>query len=139
MSITLTELNPKNVPLTPDMLANQQTLHARMNLVRDKRGIAMIITSGVRSLADHKRIYADLAKQRGLAFIRVPMGSKHLIGAACDVYDPNGSHMAWCQANEAFLAEVGLWMEQPDDQHRVHFQCVPYGSWAPGKSQFFKP
>ncbi len=116
---------------------NLEELLKKMNLVRQAYGKLMFITSGFRSMQDHLRIYSQLASKRGVDFdpSKVPMGSRHLTGQACDIYDANGDLMAWCHDNESLLAEIGLWMEEPDDQKRVHFQWVPPKS---GK-RFFKP
>jgi len=137
--ITLENLNPKRVPLTPEMQANQERLHSAMVHVEAHVGHPLVVTSGVRSLDDHKRIYADLARKRKTHLIRIPMQSKHLNGAAVDVYDPDGKLHAWCKANESVLETLGLWVEEKDDQRRVHFQVQPYGSWMPGKTRFFRP
>lgn len=132
--ITMSELNPKNVPLTEQMQANLKVLHFRLNQVRQRYAKPMIITSGVRSMVDHKRIYADIAKRKGSATIRVPMGSRHLDAAAADVLDRDGSLMEWCLSNQTFLAEIGLWIES-GTVGWTHFQIYPPKS---GK-RFFKP
>lgn len=132
---TLRELNPKGVKLTPEMEQNIQILLERMNQVREKRGVSMIVTSGVRSLEDHKHIYAEQARRKGLKNYRIPMGSQHLKAAAVDIYDPVGTLFDWCKANEEFLVEVGLWCEDKDNQPRVHFQIYPPRSGR----RFFKP
>ncbi len=133
--ISLAELNPKNVVLSESHKSNLNILHARINKVRALWAKPMIVTSGVRSVEDHKRIYAELAKRRPSGVIRIPMGSKHLSAAACDIYDEDGSLHDWCVQHESFLAEVGLWCEVKDSEKRVHFQIVAPGS---GK-RFFKP
>ncbi len=117
---------------------NLAILLERLNKVRTAWGKPMNITSGLRTMAHHIEIYKDLAKQRGKEFNmdQVPMKSRHLIGAAADVADDDARSLyAWCVANEALLAQIGLWMEEKDDQKRVHFQIVPPLS---GK-RFFKP
>lgn len=132
--ISLRELNPKGVTLTPEMEANLQDLHSRINKIRTAWAKPMMVTSGVRSLADHKRIYADIARRKGLTHIRIPMGSKHLSAQACDILDRDGSLMAWCKANVTILEAVGLWVEA-DTKGWVHFQVVPPRSG----NRFFKP
>ncbi len=134
MSISIRELNPKGVELTSQMHANLSALFGKMNRIRDEWGKSMTVTSGVRSLADHKRIYADIARRNGSAVVRVPMGSKHLIAAACDIADPDGSLMAWCKANVPLLEQIELWIED-GTKGWVHFQISPPAS---GK-RFFKP
>lgn len=81
----------------------------------------MIVTSGLRSIEDHKRIY----REKGISEDKIPMGSRHLHGQACDISDPDGKLYDWCKANEVFLAEIELWMEIKDSEPRVHFQIVP--------------
>lgn len=117
---------------------NLEELRARLNLVRIAWAKPMIVTSGLRSMHDHKRIYSQInAKRRadGLPELKIPMGSKHLYGQAADILDKDGSLHAWCVANEDLLSKFGLWCEEKDDQARVHFQTVPPAS---GK-RFFKP
>lgn len=133
--ISLKEINPKGFLLSKEQEANLNTLHSRINIIRAKYGKPMLITSGFRSIEDHKRIYLDLAKQRGISSIRIPMGSQHLKGAAVDIYDPDGSLYRWCKANEQVLFDAKLWCEEQDDQPRVHFQIFPPAS---GK-RWFKP
>lgn len=133
--ITLNELNPKGFPTTPEQDQNLNTLLARMNIIRAAWNKPMIATSGLRSLEDHKRIYMELAKQRGISNIRIPMGSAHLKGAAVDISDPDGSLYEWCKQNVALLEKAEVWLEEKDDQKRVHFQIFPPAS---GK-RFFKP
>jgi hypothetical protein len=133
--ISLSELNPKGSLLTPSQEANLNVLLERINIIRKAWAKPMIVTSGFRSKDDHKRIYAQLAKRRGVEYIRIPMGSLHLAGAAVDISDPDGSLMEWCKCNEPLLEVTGLWMEEPDDQKRCHFQISPPRS---GK-RFFKP
>jgi uncharacterized protein YcbK (DUF882 family) len=133
--ITLKELNPKNFPVSEVQSKNLAILLERMNKVRTAYGKVMIVTSGLRSIEDHKRIY----KEMGIAEDKIPMGSNHLKGAACDISDADGKLFDWVKANEKLMASIGLWMEEKDSHKRVHFQIFPYGSWKQGKSQFFKP
>jgi hypothetical protein len=135
MFFTMKEMNPKGSPLTPEQEKNLKILIDKMDKVRAAWGKPMIVTSGFRSLDDHKRIYRQLAAKRGLDVVRVPMGSAHLKGLACDISDPDGSLMAWCQCHVSLLADIALWMEAPDDQKRVHFQSCAPASFK----RFFKP
>lgn len=71
----------------------------------------MIITSGLRSVSDQERINPSANT------------SKHLLGAACDVYDPNRDLQQWCVENEDKLD--GLWMESFHSTPTwVHFQVI---------------
>lgn len=141
--VTLKELMGKTdynaVP--DDHKANIMVLLEKMNKVRDAYGKPMVVTSGYRTKDDHIRVYKELFKKRKQIFDekKIPWGSKHLSGAACDIHDPKGDLYKWCQSNEHLLENIGLWLEEADDQKRVHFQVKPYGSWVLGKSRFFKP
>lgn len=121
-----------------DHQANCQELLEKINKVRTKLAKPMHVNSGYRSKADQIRIYKDLAAQRGKPFdeAKIPWGSAHLKCAAVDIADNEARDLyQWCQDNEDFLAEVGLWMETKDDQKRVHFQI-----YAPRSgNRFFNP
>lgn len=132
--ITAKELNPSAAPVTPEQAENLVVLLQRINIVRSRRGLPMTVTSGFRSLADHKRIYMDIAKRKGLKSVHIPMGSAHLKGAAADIADADGSLMQWCKANVAVLEEAQLWCED-GTVGWVHFQTYPPKS---GK-RFFLP
>jgi uncharacterized protein YcbK (DUF882 family) len=117
---------------------NLEELLGRLKLVEVASGITFICTSGLRTFQHHKEIYSKLNAQRrakGLAELKVPMGSKHLYGQAADISDPDGRLMVWCKANEDLLSKFSLWCEEKDDQPRVHFQTVPPASGH----RFFKP
>lgn len=117
---------------------NLEELQKRMNIIRKVWAKPMIVTSGFRTMQDHLRIYSSInAKRRkkGLPELKVPTSSKHLIGAACDISDKDGSLHDWCVFNQDLLEKVGLWCEEKDDMKRVHFQIFPPKS---GK-RFFKP
>lgn len=110
---------------------NLEELLSKINRVRTAWGKPMIVTSGYRSMQDHLRIYSKL----GIADkSKIPMNSKHLIGAAVDISDPDGKLYEWCVKNEALLVDIGLWMEEKDTQKRVHFQIRPPASGR----RFFK-
>lgn len=109
--------------LAPEIQANLTVLLAKLNLVRSAWGKPMTSTSGLRTMADHLRIYAA----KGITDqSKIPMKSKHLSGEADDISDPKRELQAWCKANEAKLAEIGLWMEDFSATPTwVHFQIVP--------------
>lgn len=119
--ITMRELNPKAYELTEEQKFNIQILHDRINLIRCQYPWPMIVTSGVRSIEDHRRIYT---KKASSGPVRVPMGSNHLIGAACDILDKDGSLYQWLKMREPLLIDVGLWCEDGTDGW-VHFQIFP--------------
>jgi hypothetical protein len=137
--ITLKELNPRGVPLTPEMSANLLRLHVAMNLIRTAYGKPMLITSGVRSIEDHKRIYLELARKQGITNPRIPMGSKHLQAAACDVLDKDGALYRWCKENPEIMDAADVYLEEDQSQPRVHFQIIPFASYKPGGTRWFKP
>lgn len=131
----LKDLKLNDLPV--DHQANIEELLVKINKVREKYGKPMTPTSVYRSMADHLRIYA----QKGITDkSKIPMKSKHLFGQACDIADADGELKEWCKKNEDFLLSIGLWMEHYDYTDKwAHFQIVPYGSWKPGKSVWFKP
>lgn len=126
------ELNPKNFPVNEEQKANLEILLERMNQIRQLYGKPMVITSGLRSLDDHLRIYREMGV---IDQSKIPMKSKHLIGAACDVLDTDGSLMKWCRANVTHLETIGLWIEDDSSVPRVHFQIQAPSSG----NRFFKP
>lgn len=120
--ITKKELNPKNFPLTEEQQSNLEILHDKINMIRSAYGKPMIVTSGVRSIDDHKRIY----KQKGIPDDKIPMGSRHLKGQAVDILDTDGKLADWCKNNESVLESAGLWLEDPSATIGwVHFQTEP--------------
>lgn len=56
--------------------------------------------------------------------------SKHLLGLAADIYDPDGDLDEWCLANkDTALKDLGLWLEHPAATKTwCHVQTVPPGS-----------
>ena len=137
--ITLKELlNGVNFNLLPkDHKNNILDLLERINKVRQAYAKPMTVTSGYRTMADHLRIYKELAVKRKVVYdeSKVPMGSLHLKGAAVDISDPDGKLFDWVEQNVKLMEQIGLWMETKDDQKRVHFQVFPPKSG----NRFFKP
>lgn len=123
--------------LSPELQENLKILVEKINKIRNAYGKPMIVTSGLRTMEDHLRIY----KNKGITDTsKIPMKSKHLYCQAVDISDPNQELQGWCKNNVALLEEVGLWLESFDATHNwVHFQIVPYGSWKEGKSRWFNP
>lgn len=112
--ITLRELNPHNYLPTPEQDKNLAVLLEKINKIRMLYGKPMIVTSGLRSIADQARINPGAPK------------SKHLIGAAVDIAD-DGSLYKWLKSNPELLIEVGLWCEERQGPWQ-HFQCIPPNS-----------
>lgn len=112
--ISLRELNPHSYPTTEEIDKNLTTLLECMNQVRTLWAKPMIVTSGLRSQEDQARINPQAPK------------SKHLLGQAVDISDPDGSLSEWVEDNVGVMIRVGLWMEDFDyTKGWVHFQCVP--------------
>lgn len=116
---------------------NADELLVKLNKFREAYGKPMIVTSGYRSKADQLRIY----KAKGVPENKIPWGSKHLSGQACDFADPEGALKKWVRENESLvLNSFGLWCEHYDaTPNWLHTQSVPYGSWKKGKSLWFIP
>jgi hypothetical protein len=100
--ITLKELNKNNHPTTEEIDTNLNKLLEKLNVVRQKWGKPLIVTSGLRSQADQQRINPKAPK------------SAHMLGMACDFSDPDGKFDEWCSNNQDLLVELGLWQEHPD-------------------------
>jgi uncharacterized protein YcbK (DUF882 family) len=133
--ITLKEIVGQNNfdSLEPHHKNNLEVLLERINKIRGAYGKPMIVTSGYRSLKQHLAIYAA----KGITDqSKIPMKSKHLVGAAVDIFDPDKELQTWVLANVKILEDAGLYCED--------FSCTP--NWchfqiqAPASSsRFFKP
>lgn len=109
---------------------NLDELKKKLNVIRAAWGQPMIVTSGYRSDQQHRRIYSKIGN------LNPPMGSNHLTGNACDIYDPDKKLQEWILDNVQLLEELGLYCEDFSATPRwLHFQQVPPRS---GK-RFFKP
>jgi len=127
--------NAKLEDQSKEIQDNLAILLERVNKVRAAYGKPMIVTSGLRTMEDHLRIY----REKGITDqSKIPMRSRHLFGQAVDISDPNGALYKWSQDNEPMLLSIGLWLER-GTKGWVHFQIVPYGSYKPGNSIFFNP
>lgn len=125
----------KESDIPAEHLANMRELLVRVNKLRQAYAKPMRPTNCYRSMEHHLRIYKD----KGITDkAKIPMGSKHLAGQAMDFADPSGELYKWAAANEALLKEIGLWCEE-GTKGWLHIQSVPYRSYKPGKSRFFKP
>jgi hypothetical protein len=109
--------------LDKDIQDNLITLRERINKIREAYKKPMTVSSGLRSMADHLRIY----KEKGITdTAKIPMKSKHLFGQAVDIYDPTNSLQEWCLNNEKILEEAQLWMEDfSATKNWCHFQISP--------------
>lgn len=70
---------------------NMQELLKRLNMVREKWGRPMTITSGFRDTMDMIRIY------KGKPY---PKNSAHLSGLAADISDPDGALYRWLKEDK---------------------------------------
>ena len=141
---------PEN--LDPDKLEQCKDLTDKVNIIRAAWGKAMSTSSGVRTWADHIRIYKELATKKRHPFVDgifkeelVPKKSKHLEivkdCAAVDVPDKGLLLTKWLQETpegQAALEEADLYCELGNVDW-VHFQNKSFGSYKPGGTRWFKP
>lgn len=121
--ITLLEIlgRAKLDALPLEVQKNLGTLVERVNKVRGLWGKPMIVTSGLRTMEDHLRIYAS----KGVTDpAKIPMRSRHLIGAAVDIADDGLILTRWLKDNPSILEDARLWCEE-GNKNWVHFQTVP--------------
>ena len=134
--ITLLELLQGRIDFkdcTPEQQKNLPILLARVNKIREAYGKSMKVSSGLRSMADHLRIYAE----KGITDqSKIPMKSRHLSGQAVDFADPKKVLQKWIKSNIDVLEACELWCEDFSATPTwIHFQTVPPAS---GK-RFFTP
>lgn len=116
--ISSKELNIHNYTTTPEIDANLAILLERINQVRTTWNKPMIVTSGLRSDAQQKDLIAQ-GKSKATK-------SNHLIGAAVDIQDKDGSLAKWTHDNQSLMEQIGLWMEDTNSTHGwVHYQIYP--------------
>ena len=128
--------------LDPKKLAQCEDLTKRVNIIRAKWARAMTSTSGVRTWAEHLRIY----KEKGIIYLaKIPKLSKHLETvtdcAAVDIADPGLALTKWLKdtpEGRAALDEANLWCED-GNTNWWHAQNKPFGSYKPGGTRWFKP
>lgn len=100
---------------------NLAILLIRVNYVRTLWSKPMTVTSGLRSMEDHIRIY----KEKGITDAsKIPMSSRHLTGRAVDVSDPNLDLTKWLKDNPKVLEDAQLWCED-GNKNWTHFQIIP--------------
>lgn len=128
--ISIRELLAGNIitDLSIEQQRNLEDLKAKLNIIRLVWNKPMIITSGFRTLYQHRLIYSKQGNDKP------PMGSQHLQGKAADIADPYGALYLWCEQNVPLLEYTGLWLEK-DTKGWVHMQTVPPKSGA----RFFLP
>jgi len=118
--ITLTEYlkgRAKFEDLSEDIQKNIESVLEKINIVRNKYGKPMKVNDGLRILAG----YTGSGSKT----------SNHFKGAAIDIDDNDAGDFAkWCIANLAYLAGVGLFMEDfrwtnGQGKSWIHFQIFP--------------
>ena len=128
--------------LDSDKLKEEQDLLIKINIIRTKYGKPMTVTSGVRTLQDHLRIYA----QKGITDqSKIPMKSKHLEtvtnAAAVDIADAGLLITKWLkdtkEGREA-ADEANLFFEDTNPNW-LHAQNKPFSSYVVGGTRWFKP
>jgi hypothetical protein len=129
------DLNPKNFPETSNQKSNLYILAEKLSKLENIFGSLFKITSGLRSMEDQFRIYAE----RGITDpTKIPVHSQHLLGNAADIYDPHKT------LQEFLLSEKGLIVLEDLGLYCEDFSCTP--NWthlqnaAPAsKKRFFLP
>lgn len=116
---------------------NIMRLIQKVNALLDEFGEVRSVTSGYRTMADHQRIYKEINEKNvklGKPVIKVPMGSKHLVGAAVDLADADDRLKKFC--TEDMLKKHELYMEHPDYTDTwCHLQIIKTASG----NRIFKP
>lgn len=130
-------LDPHTLSL--DIYLNLSQLHYRLNVLRRYWDKPMTVTSGFRTIEEHMKIYEKKNSERvasGLSKLSIPMGSMHLIGAAADVYDLDGTLKEWVLKNRTLVETLRFHCEDfASTKNWVHFQIYP-----PRSREFiFKP
>ena len=133
----MTELLSGNIltDLPQEHQDNLTKLQVIINKVRILWGKPMTITSGYRSVEQHLKIYSD----KGITDKnKIPMKSKHLIGAACDIADEGLVLTAWLKANPQIMEDCNIFCEAWNSNWS-HIQFLPFGSYKPGQTRWFNP
>lgn len=119
--------------LPSDIQDNLTDLVERLNVIRRAYGKPMTVSSGFRTKEDHLRVY----REKGITDPKkIPMGSRHLSGKACDIADSDGKLKDWVNDNVELCEKVELWMEDFSATPTwIHFQSEPPAS----KKRFFMP
>ena len=86
--------------------------------------------------ADHAHVTSGWRpKAVNAAIPTAAKNSKHMIGRAIDLSDPEGDLDEWCMGNQNAMAECDLWLEHPSSTKGwSHWQIVPPAS---GKRVFY--
>lgn len=135
MSISMIEIlkKAKLEDQPKDIQDNLNKLLEKVNKLRAAYGKPLTVSSGLRTMEDHLRIY----KEKGITDkSKIPMKSKHLSGESVDFADPKQELQKWIKANLKLMEEIGLWFEDfSATKNWVHVQIVPPKSG----NRFFLP
>ena len=100
--------------MTPEIEANALELIDRVNLLLESFGEDRKVNSGWRPPQVNARM-PNAARS-----------SKHMLGLAVDLDDPEGDLDQWCLENENELERLRLWQEHPaSTKGWCHLQSVP--------------
>jgi hypothetical protein len=111
--------------LTPEIDANAAIIVDRANQL-----LALIQADGI-EIEDNPRTGTPVSSGwRPASVNKATAGaaprSKHLLGLAVDIYDPEGEIDQWCLDHQEKLALVQVWLEDPSaTKGWTHWQCVP--------------
>lgn len=123
ISVTEYLMGRATIPdLTPEQVANLNTIVPRANEFLEAFGKPRAVTSGYRRPEDNAKVPQPKLK------------SKHLICAAVDLEDKDAELYRFARANIPLLEKTGLWCEERQGSW-LHLQCFPPAS---GK-RFFIP
>jgi hypothetical protein len=116
------DLNTKNYPTDSIIESNLLVLYQRLKMVEALAVVAGLdrfhVDSGLRSAAQQ-----DALVKAGKTKARK---SKHLVGMAADIYDPENKLKEWLLENPAVLVDANLWCEHYDyTKGWCHFQTSP--------------
>lgn len=128
--LTLVDLNPHQYITTPEIDSNLNILLSKINQLMHEYGQQFVITSGLRSQAQQQALIAA-GKTKATH-------SKHLEGAAADIYDDELVITQWLKDNPQILEKYDLYCED-GNKNWVHAQIKPFGSYKQGGTRWFKP
>jgi uncharacterized protein YcbK (DUF882 family) len=109
---------------TKEVQANLKVLHEKINIIREKYGKPMIVSSGWRP-----QTVNDATPNAAKA-------SKHIVGLAVDIYDKDGILWKWVIENLQLMQDLGVYLEDK----RFTNTWVHFGIGAPKSGKrIFKP
>jgi hypothetical protein len=113
--IALRELNPKGHPLDKEQEENLQALYDKLLRLQAESGIFLEITRGF-----------STPKEQLLINPKAPK-SKHCLGAAADILDPQERLYRFCLSHMELVKSLGLYLENPafDPDGHLHVQSLP--------------